>query len=535
MSSPFLNPQQQEPQVTGWERLIPGEIPALRAGKKRPQSVKSAQSAAERVTDISREEPARSPAHPPGLLVPGPLQTRAAWRWLWSTMADFLLVGLNWLWAGALAAAVSRSFPHARLARTTIAPGSWLGIAILNAALITLLGYSEGLYAEHGDLRRQARILAKSVFWATAVLCLAYGLQGAPLATTGWLCAVGGMNFATLWTWRWSKRQGQTRTSGGAVRNVLIVGAGSVGRRFASYLERHPDGRVTCGFLDNQRPLGDGVIGRVRDLARLARSEFVDEVILAAPHDRRLTLDVLREARRLRLDVEFIPELFGCKPAEAEMERVGDLPLVCLHTERLPAAGLVLKRILDIAASSFTLVILSPLLAVIAALIKLDSPGSVLYRAPRAGRKGRRFLCYKFRTMVRNADALKHDLRHNNERSGPFFKIADDPRITRLGRLLRHYSLDELPQFWNVLRGDMSLVGPRPHPLDDLAAYEIKHLARLDVTPGITGLWQITARRDPSFERAMELDREYIRTWSLGSDLRILLKTVPAVLCGGGD
>jgi lipopolysaccharide/colanic/teichoic acid biosynthesis glycosyltransferase len=137
--------------------------------------------------------------------------------------------------------------------------------------------------------------------------------------------------------------------------------------------------------------------------------------------------------------------------------------------------------------------------------------------------------------MVNNADQLKDGLRQCNQRSGPFFKIGDDPRITRVGSFLRRYSLDELPQLWNVLKGDMSLVGPRPHPVDDYAAYEVEHLARLDVTPGITGLWQVTARRDPSFQRGMELDREYIRTWSLMSDMRILLRTFLEVLRGGGD
>jgi exopolysaccharide biosynthesis polyprenyl glycosylphosphotransferase len=290
-----------------------------------------------------------------------------------------------------------------------------------------------------------------------------------------------------------------------------------------------------CGFLDNQRPLGEGVIGRVSDLARLARTGFVDEVILAAPHDRQLTLDVLREARRLRLDVEIVPELFGCRPAEEGVEHIGDLPAICLHAEHLPETGLLLKRLVDIACAGFALLVLSPLLGVIGGLIKLDSHGPVLYRALRAGRKGRPFICYKFRTMVSNADALKNSLRQSNQRSGPFFKIADDPRITRLGRFLRRYSLDELPQLWNVLQGEMSLVGPRPHPLDDLAGYEVRHLARLDVTPGMTGLWQVTARRDPSFERGMELDREYIRTWSLRSDFRILLKTVSTVVRGSGD
>ncbi|HEY2116010.1 MAG TPA: sugar transferase, partial [Candidatus Angelobacter sp.] len=177
----------------------------------------------------------------------------------------------------------------------------------------------------------------------------------------------------------------------------------------------------------------------------------------------------------------------------------------------------------------------SPVLALLAILIGLDSPGPILYAAPRVGRKGRPFRCYKFRTMLWNADVLKEGLRERNQREGPCFKIADDPRITRGGRLLRRYSLDELPQLWNVLKGDMSLVGPRPHPLDDFSAYGIEHLPRLDVVPGMTGLWQITARRDPSFQAGMDLDLEYIHRWSLGMDLRILLKTVAVVLRGSGE
>jgi lipopolysaccharide/colanic/teichoic acid biosynthesis glycosyltransferase len=209
--------------------------------------------------------------------------------------------------------------------------------------------------------------------------------------------------------------------------------------------------------------------------------------------------------------------------------------VICLHAERLPAAGLVLKRLVDVLGAGLALVALSPLLAAIAALVKLDSPGSILYSAERAGRKGRLFRCYKFRTMVANADELKSLLRRSNERSGPIFKISGDPRITRIGRYLRRYSVDELPQLWNVLKGEMSLVGPRPHPVDDVAAYEIEHLARLDVTPGITGLWQVTARRDPSFRRGMELDREYIRMWSLRLDMQVLLRTFLAVFRGSGE
>jgi lipopolysaccharide/colanic/teichoic acid biosynthesis glycosyltransferase len=248
-------------------------------------------------------------------------------------------------------------------------------------------------------------------------------------------------------------------------------------------------------------------------------------------------LEVLHEARRLRLDVEMVPDLCGCQNQEQdqEVERLGNLPVICLHRERSPVAGLFEKRVVDLSGAGLAILFSAPLLVAIAVLIKLDSGGKVIYAAQRAGRKGKLFRCYKFRTMVRNADALKDGLRRHNQRSGVIFKIGDDPRITRVGRILRRFSLDELPQLWNVLRGEMSLVGPRPHPLDDFLTYGIEDLARLDVTPGITGLWQVSARRDPSFRRSVELDREYIRTWNLRLDLMILWKTIAAVIRGSGD
>jgi exopolysaccharide biosynthesis polyprenyl glycosylphosphotransferase len=318
-------------------------------------------------------------------------------------------------------------------------------------------------------------------------------------------------------------------------RNVFIVGAGPFGRRIASCIQSHPEqGRLVCGFLDDRYPLGNGVMGRTSNLALLSRMSFVEEVILAAPHDREMTLHVLQEARKLHLDVGIAVDLFGCEPARTAIQRVGDFSVICLHRERLPVIRLFAKRAVDLVGATSGLVFMAPLLALIVSLIKWDSPGPAVYSALRVGRKGKTFRCYKFRTMVRNADELKGSLLLRNERFGPFFKIANDPRVTRIGRWLRRYSLDELPQLWNVLRGEMSLVGPRPHTVDDFADYGVEHLARLDVTPGITGLWQVTARRDPSFEKAVELDREYIEAWSLTRDVQILFKTVLAVFRGDG-
>ena len=507
--------------------------------RKPPQAVRSdVEIGTEKIEQISAAGRVSQPGNALMLLVPRPLQGRTAWRWLKSTASDFALVSVNWLLLGAWLVPLRALFPHVPVFDYEAgAPLSLLGIAGLHAALITLMGYTEGLYAAERDLRGQARVLGKSVLWATSLLSVAFGLQGAPWFTSGLFAGAGLLHFGALLTSRWLEaRQVLGEHSGAHLRNVLIVGASGVGRRIASYVEAHPEsGRRVYGFLDNERPLGGGVVGRVEDLARLARAGFVENVILAAPHDHRLTLQVLRESRRLRLDVEMVPELFGCKAAECEVERAGDLPVICLRAERLPAASLAFKRLVDILGAGFALLILSPLLMLISVVVKLDSPGRVLYRAPRAGRKGSLFRCYKFRTMVSNADELKGSLWQSNQRSGPAFKIAHDPRITRLGRFLRRYSLDELPQLWNVLKGEMSLVGPRPHPLDEFAGYELRHLGRLDVTPGMTGLWQVAARRDPSFERLMELDREYIRNWSLALDLRILLKTLVSVVQGSGD
>ena len=201
----------------------------------------------------------------------------------------------------------------------------------------------------------------------------------------------------------------------------------------------------------------------------------------------------------------------------------------------IPCIGLSIKRVVDVVLSSIGLVVLWPLMLSIAVAIKLESPGSALYRSLRVGKQGRTFPCYKFRTMVMDADKLKEGLRCLNQRHGPFFKIADDPRVTRLGHVLRKYSLDELPQLWNVLKGEMSLVGPRPHPIEDCAQYTSKHCRRLGVAPGMTGLWQVSGRRDPSFETSMTLDMAYIEKWSLLLDFLILFQTIPAVLAGRGQ
>lgn len=353
--------------------------------------------------------------------------------------------------------------------------------------------------------------------------------------------SVGTSRFGLPWN-LWQQRPSMRSSELSRGPRVLIVGAGPMGRELAEILHREPiHGRTVIGFLDPVAPVVGDVLGRVENLARIARAEFIDEIIVAIPNQHDLALHVIQEARRSRLNIRAVPDLYGygwthdhIHTRPLDLEYFGNLPVLTVHEEQAAAPGLFWKRTVDIALSAASLLVTAPLMAVIAFAIKIASPGPVLYGATRVGLKGRRFVCYKFRTMVRNAEQLKEGLRASNERRGPCFKMAADPRVTHVGRFLRRYSLDELPQLWNVLRGEMSMVGPRPHPLDDFEHYRLEHLRRLDVTPGITGMWQVTARSDPSFQRNMALDLEYIERWSLSLDFWILWKTAFVVLHGTG-
>ena len=230
-----------------------------------------------------------------------------------------------------------------------------------------------------------------------------------------------------------------------------------------------------------------------------------------------------------------VPEMYYDLARSSSIEYIGQFPTFLLHCGQVSKLRLFFKRTFDVVFSSAALIALSPLLVAIAAAIRLDSPGPVFYSSERIGKKGRAFRCYKFRTMVRDAEMRRAEITHLNERDGVLFKVADDPRITRLGRFLRKYSLDELPQFFNVLRGEMSVVGPRPPLADEVREYALGHLRRLDITPGITGLWQVQGRRDPSFSSYVSLDMTYIDTWSIWLDFKIVLRTIAVVFAGTGS
>ena len=287
---------------------------------------------------------------------------------------------------------------------------------------------------------------------------------------------------------------------------------------------------------ESEAESGDAdVIGDMRNCLSLARSLFVDEIFFSVPADKHLVIGMVEEARIAGIDVRVVPDLYDGLAWNARVEYIGQFPTIPLHRRDFPIGGILMKRVLDITVASIALIVGLPVMLAIAIAVRLDSEGSILYKAQRIGRKGRAFPCFKFRTMVRDADQLKADLEHMNERDGVLFKIAKDPRITRVGRVLRKYSLDELPQFYNVLKGDMSLVGPRPPMAAEVERYDLSHLRRLDVLPGITGLWQVEARQDPSFDSYISLDTAYVENWSLRLDLRILARTVGVVLSGTGS
>jgi len=414
------------------------------------------------------------------------------------------------------------------------------GFLLLYAALVVLACMSQELYrvTRERTAREETVRVIKAVGFATALLALFVFTSGNKEISRLVVAGAAVWNVAGLTGWRYGKRQHELRKAhrGEGVSRVLIVGAGKLGRALAGWLEANRQlGYSVCGFLD-PHPNGDArVLGSVRDVRRVALEQFADQLFVTLPAEREIVKELFLEARRLRLNLAVVPDLYDGLAWRAPVASVGGFPVIELHGEPIPVLGLAVKRAMDILGAAALLLLTAPLLAVTALWIRCDSRGPVFYSAQRVGRKGRRFRCYKLRTMVVEADAQKECLRQTNERNGPFFKMENDPRVTRCGRWLRKYSVDELPQLLNVLLGDMSLVGPRPHPVDDFERYTIEHLRRLDVKPGVTGLWQVTARRDPSFETNMVLDLEYIENWSLRLDLTILLRTCRVVLQAEGQ
>ena len=383
----------------------------------------------------------------------------------------------------------------------------------------------------------QASLTAGLLLCGTLYLLRAYAVSRIVMALTVVLTTLLLMTRRAVWR----KLQRRRFLEGIETRNVLIVGAGRVGQALRSHIEALPHmGFRFKGFVsmrqddsESEAP-GSLVVGHIRNCVALARTLFADEIFFSTPVNRETLLPILEEARSLGIDVRVVPDLYDGLAWNATVEYIGQFPTIPLHRRKLPKSAILLKRMLDVTACLLALPLAAPLMALIALLVRRDSAGPVFYHAERLGRKGRVFQCYKFRTMVPDADRLRGHLQHMNERDGVLFKISNDPRLTKVGAWLRKYSLDELPQLFNVLRGDMSLVGPRPPLAVEVEKYDLAHLRKLDVLPGMTGLWQVEARQDPSFDSYISLDTAYVDNWSVSLDMRILARTVSAVLAGTG-
>lgn len=336
---------------------------------------------------------------------------------------------------------------------------------------------------------------------------------------------------------RWSRGLDRAR--------YLVVGDSDVSHSVMAGIVARPHlGYTLVGYVadrDDMRgdataqPLHFHHLGTISAIGDVMREHAIDHVIIALPffehHRLPLIIDACRQAD---VDFRMVPDLFELSFDRVDIEEFDGLPLIGLRDVSIQGVNRVIKRALDLLITVLVSPFVIGLSAVIAAAIKIDSRGPILFAQTRVGVNGRHFKVYKFRTMVEDAESRKAELAEQNEADGPIFKIRNDPRRTRVGQLLRRTSLDELPQLWNIFRGEMSWVGPRPATPDEVARYQPWHRRRLLATPGLTGLWQVSGRSDTTFEEMVRLDIYYVEHWSVTTDLRILLQTIPTVLSGRG-
>ncbi len=322
--------------------------------------------------------------------------------------------------------------------------------------------------------------------------------------------------------------------SGELQSHVLIVGAGRIGTSISQLLVESKERKYNVvGYLDDYKQ-GEGILGKTPELEKIIQKQKVDIVYITIPSERHIIESMLHTVYKYDIDIRIIPEMFDRMSTVFEYR--SDLELPCLQIVKTPLRGMnvVFKRLSDILGSSILLVLLSPLFLILAVWIKCDSRGDIFFRQLRVGKNGVPFHMLKFRSMRQDADRYKQMLSDVNEASGPVFKIRNDPRVTRIGQYLRKYSLDELPQLWNVLKGEMSLIGPRPPLPTEVERYTDYHWRRMDVLPGMTGLWQVSGRSNLDFEEWIDLDIFYIERWSFLLEMKILLKTIPVVIKGTG-
>ena len=370
-------------------------------------------------------------------------------------------------------------------------------------------------------------LLALPLFWRAQEQLLSHAWLGVT-----WLLTLG---LVLVFRQLWHKQMGRLRTAGRLRFRTLIVGANEEAEHIAEALKRPASGFLAVGAVHTGSSWMAGpdlrVLGSLDRLGELVQEHGIECVFVAStaiePDVMKVLIKVLR---RNKLEVRVSANLSDILASRLTVQPVGNLLALSLHPAGLSGFQAIAKRVFDVVVGALTLAVAMPLLLVVAALIKLTSRGPVLYRSERIGRQGQPFTMFKFRTMIRSADLLLPELASMNEASGPLFKMRSDPRVTKVGRWLRAWSLDELPQLVNVLGGTMSLVGPRPALPREVATYEDWHRDRLEVRPGMTGIWQVQGRSHLPFDDYVRLDLFYIENWTITYDLFILVKTIPAVL-----
>ena len=431
-------------------------------------------------------------------------------------------------------------------------------LAISGSWLVVLAAY--GLYQERNFfpvIDQLFRVLKSVVVGTIILLVMVFllkanaRLQSRLFIGFGFLASLG-----SLFLWRgllFSKLICRLLGQWAVGRKALIVGAGERGCHLAQYIAERPSlGLDVIGFIDDRMALQDAkvsnlaILGTTSDIADVVRKYDVGEIFLGIPslsHAELLTL--IDKCKATQLPVTLTSELLNVVSQHSSLGKIDGIPAVTIQPNRFSEVGLIIKRCIDLILASLVLLLAAPVLALAGILIKLSSPGPVFFKQTRLGRGGRPFTMYKLRTMVRDQDDdihrqyLKDFISTNstvgkNDKGEQQFKLGNDPRVTRVGKLLRRLSLDELPQLINVIRGDMSLVGPRPPISYEVELYKEWHTKRLQVKPGITGLWQVAARSAVGFDDMVMLDLYYIEHWSLLFDLQLLLKTIPAVFAGKG-
>jgi exopolysaccharide biosynthesis polyprenyl glycosylphosphotransferase len=425
-------------------------------------------------------------------------------------------------------------------------------VKVTNAILGVLLVLSwygafaaQGLYTSHrlGSRTREIIEIARAIAACSVALVVAAAVGQWPTIGLRTVASFGLVSFALVSSVRIALRYNlsRLRERGHNVKSLLIVGGGARARAFAAHINRRHDlGYKILGYVDSDLSYANGAkyLGTIEDLPRLMSTEIIDEVAIALPikshySEIERAIGVLEEQG---ITAHVLSDLFPQKLARAQSVDFDGMPIVTLGSVPPFSWRTEAKRLMDLSVSVLMLIATAPVLLMAAIAIKLDSAGPVFFIQERVGFSKRRFRMIKFRTMAIDAEARMEEIEHLNEKQGtPIFKIKNDPRITRVGRWLRKTSIDELPQLLNVLVGDMSVVGPRPLSVRDATRMEEAwQKRRFSVKPGLTCLWQVSGRSNLSFEQWMQLDLDYIDHWSLGLDLQILLRTIPAIASARG-